>query len=82
MIRVLQISKYYYPFLGGTERVARDIVSAINKLDNVEQKVICFNENASDDRVICHANETHMDIILFWGGRTMWIFGLGCCRVD
>lgn len=63
MLRVLQISKYYYPFLGGTEQVARDIVSAINKLDNVEQKVICFNENASDGRIICHANETHMDII-------------------
>lgn len=25
MIKILHISKYYYPYIGGTEQVARDI---------------------------------------------------------
>ena len=43
MNRVLHISKYYYPFIGGTEQVARDFVNALK--DNSEQKVICFNHD-------------------------------------
>lgn len=46
MRKVLQISKYYYPFLGGTEQVARDIAKALKHYDDVEQKIICFNEDA------------------------------------
>ena len=42
MTRVLHISKYYYPYIGGTEQVARDVVNALNG-ENIEQKVICFN---------------------------------------
>lgn len=41
MKRVLHISKYYYPFIGGIEQVARDCVLALK--DEYEQKVICFN---------------------------------------
>lgn len=57
MIKVLQISKYYYPFLGGIEQVARDMVYAMSKIPNVEQKMICFNEDATDNKIICHKNE-------------------------
>ena len=63
MKKVLQISKYYYPFLGGTEQVARDIANAINKLDNVEQKIICFNEDASSENFTCKKEETVHDYI-------------------
>lgn len=63
MKKVLQISKYYYPFIGGTEQVARDIANAINKMDNVEQKIICFNEDASDGDVKCKKSETIHDIV-------------------
>ena len=48
--RVFHISKYYYPFLGGTEQVARDVVKAL--IDTgAKQKVICFNEDATDGQI-------------------------------
>lgn len=40
-MRILYISKYYEPFTGGTEQVARDLVNALK--DEHEQKVICFH---------------------------------------
>lgn len=46
MKKVLHISKYYYPFLGGTEQIARDVVLALK--DVCEQKVIAFNEGKED----------------------------------
>lgn len=62
MKRVLQISKYYYPFLGGTEQVARDIANAL-KGEDYEQKVICFNEDASAGGITCKGGETTTDIV-------------------
>lgn len=41
MDRILHISKYFYPFHGGTEQIAMDCVSALQ--NSYEQKVICFN---------------------------------------
>ena len=63
MKRVLQISKYYYPFLGGTEQVAKDMAEAICKMDNVEQKIICFNEDASIGDCTCNKSETIQDVV-------------------
>lgn len=42
MKRILHISKYYYPFSGGTEQIARDCALALK--DEYEQKVIAFND--------------------------------------
>ena len=49
--RILHISKYYYPFRGGTEQTARDCVNALAQ--DFEQKVICFNseKNVRNDIV-------------------------------
>lgn len=58
MRKVLQISKYYFPFLGGTEQVARDIAKALNSYQDVEQKIICFNEDAELDGYVNHHGET------------------------
>jgi len=44
--KILHISKYYYPFIGGVEQVARDAVSALN--GRAEQKVLCFNHEPGD----------------------------------
>ena len=46
MKRILHISKYYYPFSGGTEQIARDCVMALNGEN--EQKVIAFNDSEKD----------------------------------
>lgn len=46
MKRILHISKYYYPFSGGTEQIARDCVLALK--DEYEQKVIAFNDGKND----------------------------------
>ncbi len=60
--RVLHISKYYYPFLGGTEQVARDMVNVLLG-SGAKQKVICFNEDASDGENRCSHSDTKKDII-------------------
>lgn len=46
MRRILHISKYYHPFSGGTEQIARECVLALR--DNYEQKVIAFNDGKED----------------------------------
>lgn len=58
--RVLHISKYYYPFLGGTEQVARDMVKALIGT-GAKQKVICFNEDACDGEDTTKHGETRRD---------------------
>jgi glycosyltransferase involved in cell wall biosynthesis len=40
-MKILHISNYYFPFLGGIEQVARDCVNALKEH---EQKLICFNK--------------------------------------
>ena len=60
--RILHISKYYYPFLGGTEQVARNMVKTL--LDSgAEQKIICFNEDAEDGNLCCSKGETVTDTV-------------------
>ena len=59
-MRVLQIAKYMYPFMGGTEQVTRDLVGAFNAV-GVENKVICFNEDSADGDVVTHRKETVTD---------------------
>jgi len=49
--RVLHISKYYYPYLGGTESVCQDIVEGLKEYEN---RVICFND--SNRTVCCEIN--------------------------
>lgn len=75
-MKVLHISKYHYPFIGGVEQVARDVVNAI-KGNNVEQKIICFNHEKGtkkdivDDvevtRVGCIAKVSSQSISLSYG---------------
>lgn len=42
MKKILHISKYYYPFRGGTEQTAQDCVNSL--MGKCEQKVFCFND--------------------------------------
>jgi rhamnosyl/mannosyltransferase len=61
--KILQISNYIYPNIGGIEQVARDIANTLTAAGNYEQKVICFNETARDGNYICNRKETVHDIV-------------------
>ncbi len=75
MSKILHISKYYHPFIGGTEQVARDCVNALK--DNNEQKVICFNhekgkkvdyvDNVEIIRVGCFAKIASQSLSFYYG---------------
>ena len=56
--RILQISNYQYPHIGGIEQVARDIMNVLSERPDIEQKMICFNEDACDGKYVCHRKET------------------------
>ena len=63
MKRVLQISNYLYPNIGGIEQTARDIANSISDIGEFEQKIICFNETASDGTVKCERKETVRNVV-------------------
>ncbi len=77
MKKVLHVSKYYYPFKGGTEQIAQDCVNALS--ENYEQKVFCFNHENSDSmdqvdgvdviRCACFAKISSQSISLSYGKR-------------
>ncbi len=46
-MKILQISKYYSPFIGGVEQVAKDCSDSLKNLHDV--KVFCFNHEKGDD---------------------------------
>ena len=47
-MKILHISNYYYPHIGGIEQVARDCVSSIG--EDAEQRVFCFHSERGDAR--------------------------------
>ena len=61
MKKVLQICNYYYPNIGGIEQVARDIADSLKVKNDIQQKIICFNETATDGDYICNRAETIYD---------------------
>ena len=63
MKRLLLISNYFYPNIGGIEQVARDLASAVREMPDFEVKVLCFNETARDGDVVCRRGETVHDTV-------------------
>lgn len=55
--RVLHISKYYHPFVGGTEQTARDCVKSLSAV--CEQKIICFNHERGSTTELLDGIEIH-----------------------
>lgn len=51
MYKILHITNYYHPHVGGIESATRDIVDVLKSANNYEQKVICFGDgpNIVDD---------------------------------
>ena len=62
-MRVLQIPNYQYPHIGGIEQTSRDISNALANCNDIEQKIICFNEDAKDGQYVCHRKDTVHDSI-------------------
>ena len=56
MKKILQLSNYYYPCIGGIQQTTRDIAKSLSQA--YEQKILCFNENASDRNFVCKRKET------------------------
>ena len=44
-MRILHISKYYYPYIGGVENICKYIVEGDTEH---ETAVVCFNEGSKD----------------------------------
>lgn len=63
MKKVLQISNYIYPHIGGIEQVARDVMNSLLDQENIEQKIICFNEDAQAGEFTCRRGETVRDMV-------------------
>ena len=63
MKKLLQISNYFYPNIGGIEQIARDVAGAISTTGEWEQKVICFNETASAGDYVCKREESVHDFV-------------------
>ena len=63
MRKLLQISNYLYPNIGGIEQVARDIANAVKELPDYAQKILCFNETAKDGDYACKREETVHDTV-------------------
>ena len=62
MKKVLQIVCSYFPRIGGIEQVARDISDAL-KDKPYEMKVLCLNEDAESEGVVCRRKESVHDNI-------------------
>ena len=64
-VRVLHISKYYYPFSGGTELVARQCVRALQKTGpcGFEQVVFCFDHKGMKGSSAKERSEDSVEVI-------------------
>lgn len=51
-MKILHISNYYYPHIGGIEETAKNCVFSLKDNENIEQKVFCFNSE-KDNSVDC-----------------------------
>ena len=64
-VRVLHISKYYYPFSGGTELVARHCVKALKDAgaDEYEQAVFCFDHKGMKGSYAGERSKDSVDLV-------------------
>ncbi|MBQ9433747.1 MAG: glycosyltransferase [Synergistaceae bacterium] len=61
MTKVLQVINLMYPYRGGMTQVVEDIMQSFFGRYDVEQKIICFNDNHTDGEISTHRNETVHD---------------------
>ncbi len=81
MPKILHISKYYFPFRGGTEAVAQDVAEGLKDFDN---KVIAFNHEKGSKtdsvngievtRVGCFAKIASQSLSFYYFGALKRVF--------
>ena len=62
-LKVLHISKYYYPFSGGTEQIARDVVVALKEIPGCEQLVFAFDHGTPKESKDSRDTVDDIDVI-------------------
>ena len=62
-LKVLHISKYYYPFSGGTEQIARDIVVSLKDVPDIEQLIFAFDHGTPKESKDSRDNVDGVDVI-------------------
>lgn len=63
MTKILHLAAGVYPVRGGMDQIAEDVMRALSGTADIEQKMICFNQDASADGIVTHMNETVHDKI-------------------
>ena len=61
MTKILQVINAMYPFRGGMSQTAEDVMRSLLGREDIEQKIICFNEDAEADGIITYRHETVHD---------------------
>ncbi len=61
-MRILQICNYLHPHIGGIEQITRNIAKVVHER-GMDQMILCFNEDASADGLVCRRHETAEDEI-------------------
>ena len=62
-LKVLHISKYYYPFSGGTEQIARDAVLALKEVSGCEQLIFAFDHGTPKESKDSRDSVDGVDVI-------------------
>ena len=57
-MKILHISKYYMPFIGGIEQTARDLVLSLRGV--AEQKLICFDHRPHSGDSVDHIDSVEV----------------------
>lgn len=74
-MKILHISKYYEPFKGGIEEVAKNVVKVFADSSDAEQKVLCFNGdggNKVDEIDGCEVTRVKRELCLFSQPISFW----------
>lgn len=62
-LKVLHISKYYYPFSGGTEQIARDAVVSLKEVPGIEQLIFAFDHGTPKESKDSRDSVDGIDVI-------------------
>ncbi len=68
-MKILQVNKLYYPWIGGVEKVVQQIAEGLNKKDDFEIEVLCCQPRGRGENEIINGVKVHRasSFGIFWG---------------